>query len=154
MAARTTPRGTPATTRETPKRGRPKGSEAKVRPPLDVAAIEVRKADQDTMRAFRKQRDTRKSDKEQQMIDRLVAQAYDQWVTAGKPEEWEEKNGLYVKLPEDQLETLTWRVHRAGTFFNMSVRFGDVKTEEGYSETVFTATDKREKSAEAETASS
>lgn len=134
-----------------------KGSKRTVieRPPLDFKSLTVAKATPQTMKEHRPVGRVR--DDEQLQIDGIVKAAYQEWVAAGKPSDWTEQPGTYLSVPESQLDTLKWRVTRAGTHYDLKIKFSspeiskvELTDEDGegtgefmmVAEVVFTATDK------------
>lgn len=107
-----------------------KGSKRTVveRPALDFSSLTVAKAAKETMKSHKPVRGQR--DPEQTQIDGIVKAAHSEWVANGKPSEWAEQPGTYLLLPEGQLETLKWRIQRAGQFYDFKIRFSNVEIEE------------------------
>lgn len=121
----------------------------KVRPPLDFGDITVsRVTDRRTMADMRRTRGDR--DPQQLQVDAIVDAAYNEWLEAGKPTAWVDQPGTFLSVPQDQAETLQWRVRQAGTHYALRIRFGDIKITDGYAEVVFTATDRPAKSDDAQ----
>lgn len=124
---------------------------AKVRVPLDFKTITVVKANRDQMAAHKRTRGANAvRDKDQLAVDKIVNSAYAAWESAGKPEGWdlEAGHGILVRVPESAVETITWRIRRAASFYDVKVRFGGVITEKGYAEVAFIVTDKPETAGE------
>lgn len=116
---------------------------AKVRVALgDVSARRLNKAEMAERRPRRSTVQDR--GKDQLAVDKIVDSAYKAWLEAGSPEAWDVDKGygVAVKVPEAAAETVQWRIRKAGTLYDLKIRFGSVITEKGYSEVVFVATDK------------
>lgn len=129
------------------RRGRKPGQAPKVRPALDLGSLEVTKiTERRTMAEFRRTRGERPA--EQKAIDQIVDRAYQAWVEAGKPTNWVQQPGMLLRVPASQFETLQFRVRKAGVFYDLRIRFGDIKTtgsgKSKITECVFVATDRPE----------
>jgi hypothetical protein len=112
----------------------------KERPALDLNAAQFGTlTDKTDMAHFRPGRER---DDEQRQIDAIVEQAYQDWIDSGSPTRWTDMKGTYARVPEDQMETLQWRVRRAGSHYELRVRFGQVRVADGYAETVFVVLDR------------
>lgn len=120
-----------------------KGSKRKVKVlvPLDFSKITVSKVPPADMTAYRPHRGER--DAEQRNVDSIVDVAYRQWESAGKPQNWDEAPGMFLKVPDEAVETVQTRVRRAATMYNLSVKFGSIQSADGYSTVVFVASDPR-----------
>jgi hypothetical protein len=118
----------------------------KVRPALTIADGSFQRVqDRTTMAQYRRTRGER--DAEQRQIDAVVEAAWQDWQDAGRPTEWPDMPGTYWTGPKAEFETLQWRVHKAGQYFALKVRFGDIKEVVGengspYAECVFVVTDR------------
>jgi hypothetical protein len=116
----------------------------KQRPPLNFDNINFVKVQPGMeMRTRRPTRGEREP--EQVLVDNIVKEAYDNWTKQGRPTEWDEIEGTEATVPTVALETLQWRLRRAGGHFGMKIRFGDITSADGFSQVVFTATDKPER---------
>jgi hypothetical protein len=119
---------------------------ATARPPLDLSVIQVRTGlNRSEMAQKRRTRVTRTP--EQKAIDAIVEAAWKQWVEEGKPASWVEQPGREITAPAEQWDTVTYYVHKAGKFYDLKIRFGDVErftAEDGteYASAVFTATER------------
>lgn len=121
------------------------GKPRKERPALDFGSLVVTEiTERKTMAEYRRTRTEREP--EQRAVDQLVNKAYEAWLAAGKPTSWVQTPGMLVKVPEKQFETLQFRIRKAGVFYDLRIRFGDVKVSADgkvkYAECVFTATDR------------
>lgn len=116
----------------------------KVRPPINFAKVTATRVEGIEMARMRPTRGER--DDEQKQVDKLVEAAWNEWRSAGSPVKWEDQPGTFLSVPQAQLETLQWRVRRAGTFMALKIRFGRIETVKGtdgvYSQVVFVATDR------------
>jgi hypothetical protein len=125
-----------------------KGSKrvVKERPAIDfTSSTFARVQERKTMAEYRRTRGER--DQEQREFDRIVDEAYNDWVNAGKPTDWVDMPGTYWQGPKEQAETVMWRVHRSGQHYSLKIRFGDLKeitgpNGESYAEVVFVVTDR------------
>jgi hypothetical protein len=112
------------------------------RPALDLASMKVVEVtNADTMRAFRRTRGER--DKEQVIVDNLVRKAHEKWIGLGRPNDWNDSlSGYQISVPDAQFETVEWRIRRAGEYFDVAIRFGEVKHQDGYAVFIFIAKDR------------
>lgn len=85
--------------------------------------------------------------KTQLAFDKLVAQAYDKWVKAGKPAKFESHPLGMVVVPPVYEEGARKAVRSAGGLYGYSIRFGESKldSESGNLEVVFSAVDRKVK---------
>lgn len=113
--------------------------------PLDFTQIEIHALD--TPQQMGEHRRTRgdRGD-EQKYVDKIVKQAYERWVSAGKPDAWVDSRGLRLRVPDGQVETLQFRIRKAGTFYAMRIRFGDLVSTNGKTTVPFIATDPKSES--------
>lgn len=80
---------------------------------------------------------------EQAAVDKLVKQAHERWIEAGKPTAWLESNtGYLLQMPEKQVETFMYRVRKAAVYYDVAVRFGKTVVENGKADVLFIAKDK------------
>lgn len=119
-----------------------------------LTKLKINKTSAETVRALKPTKGAR--DPEQVTIDRLVSEVHAEWVDAGKPKTWSDiadvdgKGALPVGVPEAQFETLQFRVRAAGNHLGLSVRFGKIENENGYTQTIFRVLDKKQRAAKTE----
>jgi hypothetical protein len=65
-------------------------------------------------------------DADQQQVDKIVAQAYQRWIDAGRPTEWMDSQdaALWIEVSTPEVETLTTRIRRGGNHLKLKIRFG------------------------------
>jgi hypothetical protein len=124
--------------------------------PLDLTTIQAVPVSRELLVKHRNTKGEREP--EQIAVDKLVNTAYKRWVEAGKPQAWlESDTGYLMKMPKEQVETFMYRVRKAGTYYDVAIRFGKVlEDEDGKSLVLFIAKDrpvKDEESGESENAS-
>jgi hypothetical protein len=112
----------------------------KVLKPLDFSQIEIKAATPEVMKAFRRTKGPR--DAEQTAVDDLIRRAHERWVAAGRPQSWLDSPGLHIRVPLDQFETVETRARRAGSYFDLAIRFSNRVDKDGYAEVVLVAKDK------------
>jgi hypothetical protein len=117
----------------------------KVRPALEIKTAAVLEPKSEHLRAQRPSKGSR--DPEQRMVDDLVRKAYDTYIAAGKPKTWDDMGGGFAILPDEQVETLKWRIGLSARYFSdeettVKITFGAVESEDGFSTVVFTASEK------------
>ncbi len=118
---------------------------------LDFSTITVQVANKAAMVAHKRTRGANaERDKDQLAVDKIVNSAYAAWTEAGKPAGWDVDKGygILVKVPAAAVETLEWRIKRAGTFYDLKIRFGGTIVEDGYAEVCFVASDKPDETSE------
>jgi hypothetical protein len=123
-------------------------------PELNLTGAKLSVVKPEVMKERRRTRGSAERSKAQKTLDTLVAKAYEAWVTAGKPEDFGERPGGHIRIPEGQQLTVVRALHNSGAFLNMSIRFGDVQVTDGYADIVFSVTDrvKRPRAASAKVA--
>lgn len=145
----------PAPASEKPRRGRKPGQEAKPYVPLDFNRIVVSEvSNPETMRQHRR---TSARDDDQVAIDDLVRKSHQRWIEAGKPEKWGEciSASYTLRIPAEARDTVERRIRRAGTYFDVSIRFGQpVELQGGFVQILFFAKDRSAKDVEADSNSS
>jgi len=144
-AAPSTPPATPpaAASNGTSKRGPKPGAERKPLE-LDLGGLEVATVtDPKEMAKARRTRGERSP--EQKRLDAMVEQAWEAWKAAGQPSEWPKMPGVKLRIGESQFETLQAGIRKAGQFYDLKVRFGQVKKDGNMVEVVFVVTDRPEK---------
>jgi hypothetical protein len=93
--------------------------------------------------------------KEQLIIDQLVKQAHDKWVAAGRPKAFAKSPGGQVTVPAEQQIVVERAIRKAGTYHDLSIRFGDSDPDDNGNVTiVFRVSDRPVKDAAAATAES
>lgn len=115
----------------------------KDRPPLDFAIMTVGTIDPGIEMAKARRRRT-DADPELAQVLTIVEAAYDGWLEAGSPLDWNNQPGTYVTVPKIQQETAEWQIRRAGQRLGLKIRFGrpEVDDEDQTATVVFTATDR------------
>jgi hypothetical protein len=112
----------------------------------DASELEFAIVGPEVISARRAVKGTRPRSKNQQVIDELVTSAYDKWVKAGSPARMEERYGGMVRVT-DLPEKVLWvqrAIRKAGAYLDLSIRFSQIVSEDGYTEVAFTATRKAE----------
>jgi len=117
-------------------------------PPLDLSDAKLSVVSPAVIAERRRTRAGAERSKAQQTLDSLVQVAYEKWVAAGKPEDFSERPGGNIRIPESQILQVTRALHKAGAYLNLSVRLGNVINEDGYADVVFTVTDRKVKEAD------
>jgi hypothetical protein len=87
---------------------------------------------------------SRPRSKKQQSVDELVEKAYEKWLKAGSPAEMAKRPGAVVKSGKSANDVL-WvqrAIRKAGTYMDLSIRFGQIIEYDTYTEVLFTATRK------------
>lgn len=141
----------PAAPADKAKPGRKPGTKAEPKKlvPLDMSQIVVTKVqDPETMRDHRRSRGER--DQDQVAIDSLVRESHKRWIEAGRPEEWGKciAASYTLRVPKMAQDTVETRIRRAGTYFDVSIRFGVPKDlEGGFVQILFFAKDRPVKDA-------
>jgi hypothetical protein len=104
-----------------------KGSKrvVKDRPALTAMGFQ-RVQDRREMAEYRRRRVER--DEQQRDIDAVVNEAYEAWIDSGRPPDWNDQPGTFWTGPQAELETLQWRVRKAGEHFTLKIRFGQLVT--------------------------
>lgn len=145
---------TPAPPAAKPTPGTPTGTPVGVKPPttakkrvpverpaLNFDAIQVTAiTNPSTMAKARPAKKDRTA--EQKLVDGIVEKAWEAWKTSGRPNRWAKMQGMQLRVPEAQFDTLQYRIRQAGTFLDLKIRFGAVTRKDGYAEVVFVATDR------------
>lgn len=130
--------------------GRKPGQEPKPFVPLDFSQIQVTEVQSpETMRQHRR---TAERDQDQQAVDTLVRKSHQRWIEAGKPEKWGEciSASYTLRVPKAAQDTVERRIRRAGTYFEVAIRFGQpVELDNGHVQILFFAKDRSVKDAEA-----
>jgi hypothetical protein len=123
--------------------------------PLDLTGIKATPVT--TREQLVKHRNTKgERTPEQIAVDKLVVNAYNRWVEAGKPEAWLECNtGYLMEMPLDQVETFVHLVRKAGVYHDHAIRFGrTLEGEDGLAQVLFVAKDRPVKDGESDDAES
>jgi len=119
--------------------------DAPARPPVDLSTISVT-TDLSRVDMARHRRTRTARDDDQKAIDAIVEAAWKAWVEAGRPADWVDQPGRLIAAPAEAWETIVFLVQKAGRFYSLKIKFGDVDTfdKDGvtYSEAVFTATER------------
>jgi hypothetical protein len=76
---------------------------------------------------------------EQIAIDKIVDAALIRWEEDGRPTEWEAMHGKRIRVPASQIETVTWRAKRSGSFYKCKVRLSDIDADGDFASIVLTA---------------
>lgn len=117
----------------------------KERKPLTLGAVVARPVtDRTAMAKARRQRVAR--DDQQKAVDAIVEQTYELWKSNGRPDptKWVDLAGsaMSLEVKEDEVDTLIWLIRKAGLYYQVRIRFGDVKKRDGNAVVVFVATDR------------
>lgn len=121
-------------------------------PALDMGLMEVAEVtDPEMMRANRRTKGERSQ--EQRQLDSFVTRAYDNWVAGGKPKDiWggSFKGGIHLTVPDDQIDTLVYKLHQSAAYLGRSLRRGKTVSSGGRSSIIIVAIDraKRQKKAD------
>lgn len=120
----------------------PKKRQRKDYKPLDFSAIQAEPVT--SRETLVKHRNTKgERDPEQVAVDKLVKNAHQRWIEAGRPETWlESTTGYRLVMPTEQVETFVYRVRRAAVYYDVAVRFGKTIENGKMSELLFIAKDR------------
>jgi hypothetical protein len=84
-------------------------------PPLDLSDAKLSVVAPGVIAERRRTRAGAERSKAQQTLDSLVQVAYEKWVAAGKPENFSERPGGNIRIPESQILQVTRALHMTVT---------------------------------------